>query len=145
MITIGANSSMNSTMGSLMSSRASFWMVRKIARSIALDVVAQATAGQRDERVGEVGTMHAEVEHADVRGAQLLKDMRDLSQRSHLERDLSGAGARELIYVGQLRRPSFGEIAAIGQLEARASTAQRDQFLHGAVGDEFAAIDEQHP
>src|SRR5580704_10193343 len=80
MITTGAKSSMNSTIGSLRSSRASLAMVSRIARSIAgpLDVVAQFAPGQRDERVGKIRAMHAEVEHVDLQAAQQLQHLRHL-------------------------------------------------------------------
>src|SRR5208282_2130781 len=88
MITTGANSSMNSTIGSLTRSRASFCVVSQIARSIAISsehLIAQRMARQRDECVRQIRAVQVEIDDVHVQGPKSLQHLRDLRETVHLE------------------------------------------------------------
>src|SRR5277367_4298121 len=136
---------MNSTIGSLTRSRASFCVVSQIARSMAIrseDLVAQCVARQRDECVRQIRAMQIEIDDVHIQGPKSVQQLRDLRETVHLEDRLALAdGGAYFTYPGKAAEAAIRQLPTIGQLDARPTASEQDHLSEVALGDQFAAID----
>src|ERR1700735_3254398 len=89
--------------------------------------------------------MQVEVDDIHVQGPKSMQHLRDLGETIHLEDRFALAdGGSYFTYPSQVAEAAIRQLPAIGQLDARTAASKRNHLFEIALGDQFAAIDQQH-